>query len=37
MINFNKYLQCPDCKRSGLYCKIHRVEVENILKIEIYT
>ena len=31
MINFYKYLKCPDCKDVGLYCKLHRKEVESIL------
>ena len=30
-IDFYKYLKCPKCVESGLYCKVHRVEVENIL------
>ena len=32
MIDFSKYLNCPDCKDSGVYCSEHRVEVEKILK-----
>jgi len=32
MIDFNKYLSCPDCRESGLYCPKHRIEVEEILK-----
>jgi len=31
MINFYKYLKCPDCQESGLYCKKHKGEVEKIL------
>ena len=31
-IDFYKYLNCPNCKKSGLYCQKHRVEVEQILK-----
>ncbi len=31
MINFYKYLKCPACQESGLYCKVHKGEVENIL------
>jgi hypothetical protein len=32
MIDFSKYLDCPDCKDSGVYCDEHRIEVEKILK-----
>jgi len=32
LINFIKYLNCPDCKDSGLYCTEHRIEVEKILE-----
>lgn len=32
MIDYYKYLKCPDCKDSGLYCKSHRDEVEKILE-----
>jgi len=32
LINFIKYLNCPDCKDSGLYCREHRIEVEKILE-----
>lgn len=31
MINFSKYLECHDCKVSGLYCTTHRAEVEKKL------
>jgi len=31
VIDFYKYLNCPECKDAGLYCKIHRTEVEKIL------
>jgi len=31
VIDYYKYLQCPKCKESGLYCKPHRLEVDNIL------
>ncbi len=31
-IDFDKYLNCPYCKKSGLYCPEHRSEVEQILK-----
>lgn len=30
-IDYYKYLKCPDCVDSGLYCKAHRIEVEQIL------
>jgi len=29
--NFYKYLKCPACQESGLYCKEHKKEVEKIL------
>lgn len=32
MIDFIKYLNCPACKESGLYCLRHRIEVEKILR-----
>ena len=32
MIDYYKYLKCPDCIESGLYCSTHRKEVERILK-----
>ena len=32
MIEFHKYLNCPDCRASGLYCPQHRIEVEKILE-----
>ncbi|MCV0410512.1 hypothetical protein [Nitrosopumilus sp.] len=32
MIDYEKYLKCPDCRNAGLYCKPHREEVETILK-----
>jgi hypothetical protein len=32
MIDFYKYLKCPNCKESGLYCPTHRKEVEKILE-----
>ncbi len=32
MIDFSKYLNCPDCIDSGVYCSEHRDEVEKILK-----
>jgi len=32
MIDYYKYLKCPKCKESGLYCNVHRKEVEIILE-----
>jgi len=32
LINFIKYLNCQDCKDSGLYCREHRIEIEKILE-----
>lgn len=34
MIDYYKYLKCPYCKESGLYCSAHRKEVEKILEKE---
>ena len=31
MIDFTKYLQCPECRSIGLYCVKHRKEVEKKL------
>ena len=31
-IEFTKYLNCADCRASGLYCPQHRIEVEKILE-----
>ncbi len=31
MIDYNKYLQCPKCKESKLYCDLHKLEVDKIL------
>jgi len=31
-IDFDKYLYCPDCRRVGLYCIKHRLEVERYFK-----
>ena len=31
-INYYKYLKCPGCIESGLYCQPHRMEVEEILE-----
>lgn len=30
-IEFTKYLNCPDCIASGLYCEKHKKEVEEAL------
>ena len=32
MIDYYKYLKCPDCKESGMYCTIHKKEVDEILE-----
>jgi len=34
MIDYYKYLKCPKCKESGLYCYPHRKEVDKILEKE---
>jgi len=34
LIDFYKYLNCPLCRETGLYCPTHRAEVENILENE---
>jgi len=31
-MDYSKYLQCPDCQESGLYCSKHRREVESVLR-----
>ncbi|WP_316505849.1 hypothetical protein [Nitrosopumilus sp.] len=31
-MNYTKYLNCNDCKKSGLYCVPHRKEIEMKLK-----
>jgi hypothetical protein len=31
MIDFKKYLNCPDCRKRHPYCPPHRKEVEAIL------
>ena len=31
-MDYSKYLQCPDCQESGLYCNTHRIEVETNLR-----
>ena len=34
-MDYFKYLNCPECREIGLYCKPHRIEVESDLhKIE---
>jgi len=32
LIDFNKYLNCPDCQKVEFYCAEHRIEVEKILQ-----
>jgi len=32
MDDYSKYLHCPDCQESGLYCSKHRIEVEAALR-----
>lgn len=34
MVDFYKYLNCPDCREAGLYCPEHKKEVEEQLEIE---
>ncbi len=31
MIDYYKYLRCPECVENGLYCKVHKLEVEKLL------
>ncbi len=31
LIDYDKYLQCPKCKESKLYCNLHKIEVDKIL------
>jgi len=31
-MDYSKYLHCPDCRESGLYCNKHRREVETTLR-----
>ncbi len=31
VIDYDKYLQCPKCKESKLYCDLHKQEVDKIL------
>ena len=28
MIDFNRYLKCPDCIKSGLYCTTHKIDIQ---------
>ena len=30
-IDFNKYLNCPNCKAVEFYCTAHKIEVELVL------
>ncbi len=32
LIDFNKYLNCPECQEAELYCAEHRIEVQRILQ-----
>jgi len=32
LIDFLKYLNCPNCKEVEFYCAKHRIEVEKILQ-----
>ena len=32
-IDYDKYLQCPKCKESKLYCDLHKSEVDKILSV----
>ena len=32
LIDFDKYLNCPDCQKVEFYCAEHRIEVEKILQ-----
>ncbi len=32
LIDFLKYLNCPNCKEVEFYCAEHRIEVEKILQ-----
>jgi len=32
LIDFNKYLNCPECQEVELYCAEHRIEVQRILQ-----
>ncbi len=34
LLDYYKYLNCKDCRESGLYCPKHRTEVEKILGID---
>jgi hypothetical protein len=31
-MDYSKYLNCPRCHESGLYCPKHRIEVESSLR-----
>ncbi len=31
VIDYDKYMQCPKCKESKLYCAQHKAEVDKIL------
>lgn len=31
MLDYAKYLDCQECRKIGLYCTPHRIEVEEIL------
>jgi hypothetical protein len=31
IIDYYKYLKCQECRKIGLYCLPHRLEVEKIL------
>lgn len=31
-VDYFKYLKCPECRKVGLYCGPHRIEVEKILE-----
>ena len=31
VIDYDKYLQCPKCKETKLYCDLHKLEVDKIL------
>ena len=31
-MDYSKYLQCSECQEAGLYCKVHRIEVERELR-----
>ena len=31
-MDYSKYIHCPDCIESGLYCPRHQIEIERILR-----